>query len=662
MPTPSMLRLASLALLAVTLASAAHAVRLPAVLGNHMVLQREAAAPLWGWGDPGEQITVTPSWRDVATKTVVGADGRWQVRIPTPAAGGPYKITIAGNHTITLRDVMIGEVWVCSGQSNMEWSINHGIQDGEVEAAAADFPRIRIFDVPHTTAVEPAVDVDARWHRVTPETVRSFSAVGYFFARHLHRELDVPIGLVGANWGGTRAEAWTSEEGLRRLGGYDDALQPVLAERADPGRAEREQRQQFAAWWQTMQQQEVGTQAGWQNPQLDHTDWDTVAVPGIWERTPIGRFDGAMWFRKTIALPDDWAGQDLVLSLGTIDDCDTAFFNGQRVGGVEQINQRTTPRAYPVPGKLVKPGENLIAVRVVDVLWGGGFNGRPDAMKLALAADPEQARPLAGSWHYRKGTSLGDLPPCPRFPAIHQNTPTTLFNGMVAPLMPYAIRGVIWYQGESNRTQARAYRDLFPAMIEDWRRHWGQGLIPFYFVQIAPYRYEGDTGQAAELREAQLMTLRVPRTGMAVTMDIGDPDDIHPRDKQTVGRRLALIALARTYGQNVCYSGPRYRRYQPVAAEIRLFFDHVADGLVAKGGGLTHFEVAGIDRIFHPATAAIDGNTIVVSSPQVPRPVAVRYAWGAADEPNLFNTCGLPASSFRTNDWSRDGVVSEPGE
>jgi sialate O-acetylesterase len=449
-------------------------VRLPAVIADHMVLQQQTDAPLWGWADTNEAVTIRASWLDTPVVTKADAHGDWSLTLTTPAASNiPHTITFIADNTITLTDILIGEVWICSGQSNMEWPLTR-TDNSEQEIADADHPRIRLFNVQRTVALEPQTDCIGAWSVCSPDAIKSFSAVGYFFGRALQSELDIPIGLIGTNWGGTRVEPWTSAQTLNTL--------PDMRE----------------------------------------------------------------WVARVQSAKDD----------------------------------------------------------------------------------PELAK------------------------KIHQNDPTTLYNGMIAPLQPFAIRGAIWYQGESNRNQAHHYRTRFPAMITDWRANWNCGDFPFYYVQIAPFTYGNDTGQTAELREAQLMTLATPNTGMVVTTDIGNIKDIHPTNKQEVGRRLSLWALSKTYGQSdlVC-SGPLYQSMTIEDDRIRLTFNHVADGLVCEGESLTHFTIAGEDQIFHPASAIIDGDTILVSADEVPSPVAVRFGWSDTCEPNLFNSEHLPASPFRTDTW-----------
>ncbi|MCP3920612.1 MAG: hypothetical protein GY711_34230 [bacterium] len=633
-------------LLAAPSLSAPPDVKLPAVFGDHMVLQRETEAPVWGWATAGETITVSGSWSEEQVSTVAGADGTFRVTIETPAAGGPHELRVKGENEIVLTDVAIGEVWICSGQSNMEWRVT---QSDAAAIPDADVPDIRLFDVVNTIGPAPREDCAGTWARCAPTSVPRFSAVGYFFGRELHETLNVPIGLIGANWGGTVAESWTSERTVRKFPEFGHDLDALEAARKRPEAIEAAYTVELEKWWKAVDRLVDGS-TGWAAPDFDDSTWSTHEVPENWERTELGAFDGIVWYRKSFDVPADWAERELTLTLGPIDDMDTTWLNGRRIGGLDRGVAWNTPRRYRVPAETVRAGQtNVLTVRVFDSGGGGGFHGDAEAMRLTASED--QHIPLSGAWRYRAAASTTQLAPWPRKVSFHQNSPTALFNGMIAPLVPFAIRGAIWYQGESNRPRAVQYRRLFPAMITDWREHWGRGDFPFYFVQIAPFQYGGDLGEAAELREAQWMTQSLVNTGMAVTMDVGNPSDIHPRDKRTVGHRLALWALAKTYErEGIVYSGPSYRSMQVEDGAIRLAFDHAADGLVARGGELTHFTIAAEGGDFVPAQAKVDGDTIVVSSSEVKSPVAVRFAWGAADEPNLFNSAGLPASSFRTDD------------
>lgn len=632
--------------------------KLPAIFSDHMVLQCNTPVPIWGWAKPNDEVAVVLKGKKPLV-TKADAQGRWMVKLPPQPAGGPHELIVrTREETVRFTDVLFGEVWVCSGQSNMEWPVAWA-QNAKQEIATANFPQIRFFVVEKSIALEPQTDCKGRWVVCSPETVGGFSAVGYFFGREIHQRLKVPVGLIGTYWGGTPAEAWTELKALESDPDFKPILERLPRDQEALRRLQERYERALAEWNQKVVLKDPGNQGeakGWAKPDFDDSDWATMELPQIFERTM--NIDGAVWFRKIVNIPESWAGKDLVLSLGPIDDQDTTYFNGERIGstGSETPNSWTVPRRYKVPGKLVKPGENLIAVRVFDMLEYGGFTGSPDQMRLELADGKEKPIPLAGPWKFKIefARDASKLPPRPQ-PPINNWTPTALFNAMVAPLIPYAIRGVIWYQGESNVGRAYQYRKLFPALINSWRKAWGQGDFPFLFVQLANFlerKPEPTESAWAELREAQLLTLKtVPKTGMAVAIDIGEANDIHPRNKQDVGKRLALAALAIAYGQKIVYSGPIYRSMRIEGNKIRLFFDHVGSGLVAKGGELKGFAIAGEDRKFVWAKAKIEGNTVVVWSEQVPKPVAVRYGWADNPDCNLYNKEGLPASPFRTDDW-----------
>jgi len=477
----------------------------PAIFGDHMVIQQGPRAVLWGWAEPGEQVTVTGSWPGAHWQVKADEKGNWLVRFDSPPAGGPYTITLTAGNTVRLEDVLVGEVWICSGQSNMAWPVR-AAQDAEKEIAAADYPQIRLFTVGRKVAEQPQADCQGNWQVCNSQSVADFSAVGYFFGRELHTNLSVPVGLINASWGGTPAEAWTPREAL-------------------------EKNPEFA-------------------PILERYDRAVASYPETLKRYK------------------------------------------QRLAQWQEIARKARAQGKAVPR-------------------------RPSAP----------------------------------FGPDHPHSPAGLFNGMIRPLIPLAIRGVIWYQGEANTGRAYQYRYLFPAMIQAWRDAWQQGQFPLLFVQIAPYRGYAE-GLCPELQEAQLLTLRsVPNTGMVVTTDIGNIEDIHPRNKQDVGKRLAMWAFVKAYGQARICSGPLYRSMQVEGNKIRLFFDHTAGALVAHDGPLREFTIAGADRKFVPAQAAIEGQSVIVWSKQVPQPVAVRFAWRNTAEPNLFNKVGLPASPFRTDDW-----------
>jgi sialate O-acetylesterase len=636
-------------------------IKLPAVISDNMVLQQNMKVPIWGRAEPGEKFRIKPSWPCLGqTPARADKDGKWMVKIDTPKAGGPYTLTVTGQNTITLKNVLIGEVWICSGQSNMQMELNasspwsKGVFNFETEIATANYPDIRLFTVKREIADEPKEDCTGSWSECSPETVAGFSGTAYFFARKLYKELGIPFGLIHTSWGGTPAEAWTSSKFLKQMPYFAEILERM--ETADVEQLKKEYEQKLDEWWTDLDSVDLGhrgTEGGWENPGLDDSDWETMAIPGVWEAAGLEGLDGSVWFRKQVQIPDSWAGKDLTLELGPIDDMDATWINGKLVGAFYTQNW-TAVRKYSVDAAFVKPGMNVIVVRVVDTNGAGGIYGEPDQLKLQPADGSGEPISLACDWKYKVGLNLKDFRAMPLSPNIakNQNTPTMLYNAMIAPLIPYGIRGAIWYQGESNAGRAYQYRKLFPIMIRNWRHDWSQGDFPFYYVQIAPFNY-GTEYICPELQEAQFMTLSsVPNTGMAVTLDIGNINDIHPRNKQYVGQRLALWALAKTYGyKDLVYSGPLYRSMKVEGDKIRLFFDHVGSGLVPRGGELTHFSIAGSDQEFVEAKAQIDNNTVVVHSEKVSEPVAVRFAWSNTAVPNFFNMEGLSASSFRTDDW-----------
>jgi sialate O-acetylesterase len=555
-----------------------------------------------------------------------------------------------------LRDLWFGDVWLCGGQSNMEWTLGPGVGPGianwEREVAGADDPQIRVFDVPNRTSPSPMQECGGEWKVCEPTAARSFSAVAYVFARELRREIEVPIGLLVSCVGGTPAEAWTPERGIAELGGFDAGLNTVRAARAAPEELSLANKQ--ANWFANLRAKEAGEQGAFMLPGLDDSAWASANLPGEFAGELEG-FDGVVWYRRVIEVPAAWTGRDITVSLGPIDDLDTVWFDGVRIGGMEAGNPASKARAYKVAGRTVRAGKVVLAVRVIDTGGRGGFTGAAADLWLGPDADASTRQSLAGAWRMQPTSKMATLGGWPRQDGLSPNLPSVLWNGMIAPLSRCALRGAIFYQGESNATAPLLYRRLFPTMIGAWRETFGQADLPFYYVQIAPFGYGGEAGaRAAFLREAQTLAMeQCQHVGMAVTMDIGDPKDIHPSNKQDVGKRLALWALAKTYGRSdIDPSGPMLAGFSVEDGAVRLLLRSAA-GLRSKdGGALTHFTIAGEDRVFVPAQATIEhGETIVVRSDKVKKPVAVRYAFGAADMPNLVNGKGLPAPSFRTDDW-----------
>lgn len=619
---------------------------LSSALGSHMVLQRGRPNTFWGWTTPGERVTVTLDKRKATS--VAGTDGKWTVRIDPPKVGGPYTVSVDGSQHVELTDVLVGDVWLCTGQSNMEMGITQ-VNGGPEAVAAASDPQLRLFMAPHQTALVPVNVNGGTWKVCSPETLvqdgwGGFSAVGYFFGRALRRETGVPIGLVQDCWGGTNAESWMSREAVHALGDFDEALTQIdrwLSAGKTP------YAKQVEDWYAA---NDPGARAGWEKPDADATGWKPVDVPSGFEGLGLGNADGIAWFRRDVELTEAQVSGETTLTLGTIDDADTTWVNGVQVGSTSGWN---VPRSYKLPAGALHAGRNTLAVRVLDIASQGGFTGPADALSLTLADGSKI--PLAGTWQGRVGVDLKATATFPANVTDDPNVPTVLSNGMIEPIVPLGVKGAIWYQGENNAGRAYQYRRVLPAMISDWRRRFGQGDFPFYIVSLAafmPHKAAPGDDAWAELREAQAMTARnLKNAGLALAIDVGDAADIHPKEKKTVGERLARIALARDYGKRVVYQGPTYRSLTIKGSEAWVKFDHTDGGLVARGGAPGEFAVAGEDRRWRWATARIEGDSVVVSSPDVPKPIAVRYAWQSNPVATLTNGAGLPAVPFRTDDW-----------
>ena len=631
-------------------------IQVPAIIGDNMVLQQGVRLRIWGTANPGERITITFATK--SANSIADAQGRWEAWIDPLKAGGPFNLILKGTNVLIIKNVLIGEVWVCSGQSNMEWPLINTTQ-GAQEVAQANHPEIRLFTVEHKTSASPLSNAEGRWVVTTPDEAAHFSAVGYFFGRELHQRLKIPVGLIDSSWGGTPAEAWTSHEALVSSA----ELKPILDRYESSLNTLPETKEAYARALATWEEKNLyvdsenrGEDLGYADPAAVTADWGNIDLPKQFETAGL-LIDGAVWFRKIVDLPDSWAGRDLMLNLPAIDDYDTSYFNGIRIGstGRETPNSYTVPRKYVVPGSVVRSGRNVIAVRVFDSAGEGGFT-RGGAM--SLSASESEVISLRGDWSCKIELALEPKhPDWGTRPAVigleNQNNPSVLYNAMIAPLVSFPIRGVIWYQGESNAGRAYQYRTLFPVMIRSWRTAW-RNDFPFYFVQLPNWRAQKndpDESDWAELREAQMMTLRERHTGMAMTIDLGDELDLHPKNKVDVGRRLAALALAYTYRQHVTPSAPLFDRFRVESNAIRIYFKYGAGLQTLDRGPVRGFAIAGADRRFVWADARIDGDTIVVSSPMVPTPVAVRYAWADNPVANLYNSARLPASPFRTDSW-----------
>jgi sialate O-acetylesterase len=622
--------------------------RLPSLFRTGMVLQRETPVAVWGWTQSGAQVGV--DWRGRRARATADAGGRWRATLPATTAGGPFTLVVtSGAQRIELHDVLVGDVWLAGGQSNMEFTLSRAT-GGADEAAGAHDAALRHFKVPIAWADHPQDDVPGgEWQPATPAHAGDFSAVAYFFARQLRDSLHVPIGIIGSNWGGSAIETWLS----RRASGLSDSAWQAIAH-ADQVRTDSV-RQRIRARLGALPAVDPGLTdhgAPWAAASLDDAGWSSIAVPAYWEPQGYEGMDGVGWYRLAFDVSEGERASGATLALDAVDDDDLTWVNGVEIGRTAGYN---IARRYRIPAEALHAGRNVLTVRVTDAGGGGGING-----PVAIAFGTGATRSLAGTWKFRVG--MVSFTPDPQ--RINK-LPSVAYNGMIAPILPYAIKGVIWYQGESNANdlrQAAAYRAQFATLIGSWRQEWHHGSppMPFLWAQLPNYGAVDsvpplESAWAAQ-RESMEAALALPATGRAVTIDVGEANDIHPRDKRTVGDRLARVALARVYGRHVVASGPTYRAHRAHGGgRLAVAFDHADGGLVSHapdGRIVQGFAVAGADRKFVWATARIVGDSVEVWSDAVTNPVALRYAW--ANNPRgatLYNGAGLPAAPFRTDRW-----------
>ncbi|MFD1257811.1 sialate O-acetylesterase [Mucilaginibacter terrae] len=633
-----------------TVLTAQGTIRLPQLVGNHMVLQRNKPVNVWGWANAGEKVTIT--FKSHVYNATTAQNGKWKVRLPQMQAGGPYKMVLNGDNKITLDDILVGDVWLCSGQSNMEFPLSIA-NNAEEEIRNANYPNIRLFSVNKSLSLTLMDDTKGHWAACNSRAVANFSAIGYFFAREIQQKLHIPIGLINASWGGTVIESWISAYGIASEPTFGPMAQNLA--QTDTADYNAKHRAMYAAWIANFIQQDAGSKNGkplWAEPGLNTSYWQTINLPITWEFTgknDLWEMDGIVWFRKTIQLTKADLQSDATLSLGVIQNADVTYVNGIEVGRIPEAWGKY--RSYTIPKSVLKEGNNVIAVKVENYGGDGGFS---DPAKNFFIKTGSRSLSIAGTWQYKVGYQLTkyDRPTKEYGP---NNGPTLLYKTMVNPLINYSIKGVLWYQGESNWFRGEQYRELFPRMISDWRKQFDQGSLPFLYVQLANYHRKAISPRGsywAEVREAQDRALKLPNTGMVTAIDVGDSANIHPKNKQIIGHRLALLAQQQVYKLPVKGQGPRYRSFKAKENYILIKVDHISDGLKTVKN-LNNFQIAGADERFYWAKAEVlNKNTVKVYAGEVPSPVAVRYAW--EDNPanaNVYNSNGLPLFPFRTDNW-----------
>ena len=622
-------------------------IRLPKLISNGMVLQRDVKLNVWGWDKPGAKITVR--FKNTAYQTATDANGKWRVTLPPTVAGGPFTMEITGSSRIRLNDILLGDVWFCSGQSNMVHQLNiHDVTYAR-EIKEANYPQIRQFLIPTLTnlqAAQPDLPT-GQWKAAVGDDVRPFSAVAYFFARKIHSTYKIPVGIINASVGGTPIEAWTSEEGLTDFA----TLKTTITTNKDTTYINGITRKPPTT---PVAPIDLGTASSptWSDVSYTPKGWRPINIPGYWEDQGMKELNGVVWYRREITIPASMTGKPARVFLGRIVDADELYINGKPIG---RTTYQYPQRRYTVPADLLKAGRNVFVIRVTNTAGKGGFV--PDKPYCLFAGT--DTLDLKGTWQYKVGsayrpTARGATGSNPAGGFSAQNQPTALYNAMVAPVIDYAVKGFCWYQGESNAGSPEEYVRLLPALINDWRRLWKQGPLPFLYVQLPgfmDYNYQPSESNWAVLRQAQLNALNVPNTAMAVAIDLGEWNDIHPDNKKDVGERLALAALKTAYQESLVSSGPLYQSAAVNGNKIVISFTSTGGGLIANDGeDLSEFAIAGSDKKFVWARAKIDGDKVVVWSDEVPAPRYVRYAW--ADNPvnpNLYNTEKLPASPFRTD-------------
>ncbi len=615
-------------------------IRLPKLISDGMILQRDAKVKVWGRAAAGEKVTL--DFQQQQYNAIADNAGKWMILLPAQKAGGPYEMTFSGSNTITIKNILFGDVWLCSGQSNMELTMDRLVDKYPEVISTSENHNIRQFLIPDVYDFEkPHDDVSGgAWIAASPKNVLQFSAAAYFFADDLYKKYGVPIGLINSALGGSPAEAWISEDALKKYPAYYNEVQKfkdknlIASIEADDNKNSRE-------WYNQLYNTDEGIKNNWKSEALDDKDWQKMNIPGYWVNGPLGKMNGSVWFRKEINVPASMTGKPAKLLMGRIVDADSVFINGKFVG---TTSYQYPPRRYILEPDVLKAGKNEIVVRVISNSGDGGFVLDKPYMLVA----GNDTINIAGIWKYKAGAKMYAMPS----QTFIRWKPAGLYNAMIAPLTNYAIKGVIWYQGEANTGKPAEYTGLMRTLIENWRMEWQQGNFPFIYVQLPNFmeaRNEPSESNWAALRQAQLKLLPTPITAMVIAIDLGEWNDIHPLNKQDIGKRLALQAEKIAYGEkNIIASGPLYQSAKLKRNKVTLSFTNTGSGIVSTGNEqLKYFAIAGADKKFVWANAEIKNNKVIVWSDAVPKPVFVRYAW--ADNPgavNFYNKEGLPASPF----------------
>ena len=618
-------------------------ITLPRLIRDSMILQRDAKINIWGWAPKAEKVIV--KFNDKTYRTITGNDGKWKLQLAALKAGGPYSMEISGRNKIILHEILIGDVWVCAGQSNMEHQMKlHNVYYSK-EIENANYPEIRQFKIPNiTNLLTPQQDVaGGDWKWANPNDVNDFSAVAYFFAKALYQKYQVPIGIINASWGGVPIESMMSEESLLSF----PKILETIEKNKDTAYVNTTNRKAFFAMQSMPKPEDKGMTEKWFETSYVPKEWRRIAVPGYWEDQGVKNLDGVVWYRKEIEVPALMTNVVAKVFLGRIVDADEVYINGKKIGNTTYLYPQ---RRYAIPNGILKPGKNLLVVRVSNNFGKGGFV--PDKPYQLIAGN--DTIDLTGYWQYKVGAVINPVKGFNNGGITIQNQPTALYNSMISPIIDFSIKGFLWYQGESNTGKPEEYAKLQPAMISDWRSKWKAGDLPFLLVQLPgfmDYNYSPSESQWAMFREAQAKSLLLPKTAMAVAIDIGEWNDVHPDRKKEVGERLALAAEKTAYGEDIVYSGPEYQSSKIDGDKIIISFKHTGNGLTTNDNEApAEFAIAGADKKFVWAKAIIAGNKIIVSSDEIKEPKFVRYAW--ADNPvnpNLVNKEGLPAVPFRTD-------------